>query len=152
MLAWLIERWNVRQDQQLFVADAVLDGIQAELSASGADLGEAEGAPVEALPEEGKATEAEAKTEVPASEKPGAEEPAPEAKAEEAAAEAKPEEAAAEATEQPAPAWLLTFGAHTRRIYEQRGFVVDTEIQPCPDGPRGWTMRREAVPATGLAD
>jgi small subunit ribosomal protein S2 len=86
------------------MADAVLDGIQAELSASGADLGEAEGAPVEALPEEGKATEAEAKTEVPASEKPGAEEPAPEAKAEEAAAEAKPEEAAAEATEQPAPA------------------------------------------------
>jgi len=85
------------------MADAVLDGIQAELSASGADLGEAEGAPVEALPEEGKATEAEA--EAPASKKAEAEvteEPTPEAKAEEAAAEAKAEEAAA--AEQPAPA------------------------------------------------
>ena len=36
------------------IADAVLDGIQAEMSASGADVGEAVDVPVETLPEEGK--------------------------------------------------------------------------------------------------
>jgi ribosomal protein S18 acetylase RimI-like enzyme len=44
---------------------------------------------------------------------------------------------------QPAIAWLVTFGAHTRAIYEKRGFVVEDEIRPVPDGPIGWTMRRE---------
>ncbi len=44
---------------------------------------------------------------------------------------------------QPATAWLVTFGAHTRAIYEKRGFVVEDEIRPVPDGPIGWTMRRE---------
>jgi len=37
------------------ISDAVLDGIQAELSASGTDVGEAENAPAEALPAEGEA-------------------------------------------------------------------------------------------------
>jgi ribosomal protein S18 acetylase RimI-like enzyme len=46
---------------------------------------------------------------------------------------------------QPAMAWLVTFGAHTRAIYEQRGFVVEDEIRPIPDGPIGWTMRREST-------
>jgi ribosomal protein S18 acetylase RimI-like enzyme len=44
---------------------------------------------------------------------------------------------------QPAIAWLVTFGAHTRAIYEKRGFVVEGEIKSVPDGPIGWTMRRE---------
>jgi ribosomal protein S18 acetylase RimI-like enzyme len=45
--------------------------------------------------------------------------------------------------ERPALAWLLTFGPHTRRLYEARGFVVEGEIQPVPGGPVGWTLRRE---------
>ena len=49
---------------------------------------------------------------------------------------------------QPAVAWLVTFGAHTRAIYEKRGFVVEGEIRPIKDGPVGWTMRRE-VPTSG---
>ena len=52
------------------IADAVLDGIQAEMTASGGDVGAAEEAPVEALPEE-----------------PAAEAPAAEAAAEAAAPE-----------------------------------------------------------------
>jgi ribosomal protein S18 acetylase RimI-like enzyme len=45
--------------------------------------------------------------------------------------------------ERPATAWLLTFGEHTRRLYEARGFVVEGEIRPAPDGPVGWTLRKE---------
>jgi ribosomal protein S18 acetylase RimI-like enzyme len=45
--------------------------------------------------------------------------------------------------ESPAVAWLLTFGEHTRRLYEARGFVVEGQIQPAPDGPIGWTLRKE---------
>ena len=36
------------------IADAVLDGIQAEMSASGADIGESAEGPLEALPDEGE--------------------------------------------------------------------------------------------------
>jgi small subunit ribosomal protein S2 len=91
------------------VADAVLDGIQQELTASGADVGEAEEAPAEALPEEG--APAEAAAEAPAEKKPAAEAAAAEAPAEEkpaaeaAAAEAPAEEKpAAEAAAAEAPA------------------------------------------------
>ncbi len=66
------------------IADAVLDGIQAEMTASGGDVGAAEEAPVEALPEE-PAAEAPA-TEAPATETPAAE-TAPEAAVVDAAAE-----------------------------------------------------------------
>lgn len=45
--------------------------------------------------------------------------------------------------EQPALAWLITFGPHTRRLYEARGFTVEGEIQPVPEGPVGWTLRKE---------
>jgi ribosomal protein S18 acetylase RimI-like enzyme len=45
--------------------------------------------------------------------------------------------------ERPAPAWLMTFGAHTRRLYEARGFQLEDEIQPAPDGPTGWTLRKD---------
>ena len=41
------------------IADAVLDGIQAEMTASGTDVGESVDGPVESLPEEG-ASQAEA--------------------------------------------------------------------------------------------
>ena len=41
------------------IADAVLDGIQAEMSASGADIGEAVDVPVETLPEAGEGETAE---------------------------------------------------------------------------------------------
>ena len=78
------------------MSKTVLDGIQAELSASGADLG-AEEAPVEtAVAEEAPAEEPKAEEAAPA-EAPKAEE----AKTEEAPAaeEAKPEEAAAEPAE-----------------------------------------------------
>ncbi|WP_340119115.1 30S ribosomal protein S2 [Pelagibius sp. 7325] len=50
------------------IADAVLDGIQAEMTASGADIGESADGPVEALPEEAEAAAA-----------PAAEEAAPQA-------------------------------------------------------------------------
>jgi len=43
----------------------------------------------------------------------------------------------------PAPAWLVTFGPHTRAIYEKRGFIVEGEVRPVPKGPIGWTMRRD---------
>lgn len=45
--------------------------------------------------------------------------------------------------EWPAPGWLVTFGAHTRAIYEKRGFVVEAELEPLTAGPVGWTMRRD---------
>jgi small subunit ribosomal protein S2 len=84
------------------LADAVLDGIQAEVAASGADVGEAEQGPQESLPEEGAETPAAAE---------GAEGAAEAAPAEgEAASEAvspeapQTEEAASEAQEAPAEA------------------------------------------------
>jgi len=73
------------------VADAVLDGIQEELTARGTDVGEAEEAPRESLPEETVAEE-------PAPEE-KAGEPAPDQTAEEPAAEEKAEEPAAEGRE-----------------------------------------------------
>ena len=104
------------------IADAVLDGIQAELVASGADVGTAEEAPAEALPEAadesaGQAAAAqeageaapeataaaeapaeaaaEAAPEAPAPEAPAPEAPAPEAPAPEAPADAAQQEEAA---------------------------------------------------------
>jgi small subunit ribosomal protein S2 len=84
------------------LADAVLDGIQAEVAASGADVGEAEEGPQESLPEEGAETPAAAE---------GAEGAAEAAPAEgEAASEAvspeapQTEEEASEAQEAPAEA------------------------------------------------
>ena len=43
----------------------------------------------------------------------------------------------------PAPGWFVTFGPRTRELYERRGFVVEHEVRPFPEGPIGWTMRRE---------
>jgi small subunit ribosomal protein S2 len=40
------------------IADAVLDGIQAEMTASGADIGESAEGPLESLPEEGESAAA----------------------------------------------------------------------------------------------
>lgn len=82
------------------VADAVLDGIQADLAAKGVDLGAAEAAPEEvAVAEEAPAEEA------PAEEAVAAEVPAEEAKAEEAPVEEAAAEAApAEAEEEKKPA------------------------------------------------
>ncbi len=72
------------------VADAVLDGIQEELTARGSDVGEAEEAPRESLPEE---TVAEEPAPDQTAEEPAAEEkagePAPDQTAEEPAAEEK---------------------------------------------------------------
>jgi small subunit ribosomal protein S2 len=93
------------------VADAVLDGIQEELTARGADVGEAEEAPKESLPEEPSGEEttpeekaketAETPAEAPA-EAP-AEEPAEVPAAESAPAESAPAEAAeGETVETPA--------------------------------------------------
>ena len=48
------------------IADAVLDGIQAEMSASGTDIGEAVDVPVETLPETGEGETAAAPAETPA--------------------------------------------------------------------------------------
>ncbi len=84
------------------LADAVLDGIQAEVAASGADVGEAEEGPQESLPEEGAETPAAAEGAE------GAAEAAPaegEAASEAASPEApQTEEAASEAQEAPAEA------------------------------------------------
>jgi len=70
-------------------ADAVLDGIQAELSASGTDIGESVDVPVEKLPEEAPAAEAPVEAAPEAAAAPAAEPAAP--KAEEAAGEAAPQ-------------------------------------------------------------
>lgn len=88
------------------VADAVLDGIQADLAAKGVDLGAADDAPAEEVAAEAVAEEAaaeapaEAKVEETAAEEPVAEEAAPA----EAAVEEKPAEEAAPAEEAPAEA------------------------------------------------
>jgi small subunit ribosomal protein S2 len=70
------------------IADAVLDGIQAEMTASGGDAGESVEGPVEKLPEATEAA-AEPAAEAPAAETPAAEAPAP--AAEEPAAETTPQ-------------------------------------------------------------
>ncbi len=44
------------------------------------------------------------------------------------------------------PCWLVTFGPHTRALYESRGLEVENEVRPFADGPIGWTMRREPRP------
>ncbi len=81
------------------IADAVLDGIQAEMTASGADVGEAVDVPVETLPDAGSeagTSQVEATPET-AVEGPAAAEPAsqaeatPEAAAEKPAGEAAPQ-------------------------------------------------------------
>ena len=41
------------------------------------------------------------------------------------------------------PCWLVTFGPHTRALYERLGFAVETEVRPFSEGPIGWTLRRE---------
>jgi GNAT superfamily N-acetyltransferase len=46
----------------------------------------------------------------------------------------------------PAPGWFVTFGPEVRALYERRGFVVEHEMRPFPEGPVGWTMRREPSP------
>ena len=43
----------------------------------------------------------------------------------------------------PAPGWFVTFGPRVRALYERRGFVAGHEVRPFPEGPVGWTMRRE---------
>ena len=97
------------------VADAVLEGLQVEVTASGADLGASEEAPVEsALSEDAAAEEAPAEEAAPAAEEAPAEEAAPAAEeapaeeaapaAEEAPAEEAPAEEAAPAAEEAAPA------------------------------------------------
>jgi GNAT superfamily N-acetyltransferase len=45
----------------------------------------------------------------------------------------------------PAPGWFVTFGPQVRALYERRGFVVEHEVRPFPEGPVGWTMRREPL-------
>ena len=95
------------------IADAVLEGLQVEVTASGADLGASAEAPVEsALGEGAAAEEAPAEDAAPAAEEAPAEEAAPAAEevsaeevapaAEEAPAEATPAEEAAPAEEAPA--------------------------------------------------
>jgi small subunit ribosomal protein S2 len=60
------------------IADAVLDGIQAEMTASGTDIGESVDVPVETLPEQAApAAEAAPATEAPAAEAPAADAEAP---------------------------------------------------------------------------
>jgi small subunit ribosomal protein S2 len=86
-------------------ADAVLDGIQQELLASGADVGEAEEAPAEALPAEGEAKETAA-AETPAEEAAAAPEESKvaEAPAEEATPAAEESKVAEAPAEEAAPA------------------------------------------------
>ncbi len=86
-------------------ADAVLDGIQQELLASGADVGEAEEAPAETLPAEGEAKETAA-AETPAEEAAAAPEESKvaEAPAEEATPAAEESKEAEAPAEEAAPA------------------------------------------------
>ena len=89
------------------MAGAVLDGIQAEMTSAGADVGESEAAPVEYLPE-AEPAEAKAAPEKPAepnaaAEKPAEPKAAPEKPAEPEAAPEKPAEAET-AAEKPAEA------------------------------------------------
>jgi small subunit ribosomal protein S2 len=87
-------------------ADAILDGLQESVAASGGDVGESEEAPVEKLPEEGEAETAAVATEAPAadaskSEAPAETEAKTDAKAEDA--EAVPATEGASAGEATAP-------------------------------------------------
>jgi GNAT superfamily N-acetyltransferase len=59
------------------------------------------------------------------------------------------DEACALADSMSAPCWLVTFGPHTRALYERRNFVVEGEVRPFSDGPTGWTLRREPSPRNG---
>jgi small subunit ribosomal protein S2 len=96
------------------MSGAVLEGIQAELEASGGDVGEAPEGPVETLPEAGEAPATEAPaTEAPATEAPATGAPATGAPPAEASAEAaapveapKPAGATASAEAKPAEAGL----------------------------------------------
>ena len=84
------------------IVGSVFDGLQAEVTDKGGDLGAAEEVPVEVLPETPEEATAEAAPEEAAGET-APEEAAAETAPEEAAAEAAPEEAVAEAAP-PAPA------------------------------------------------
>ena len=80
------------------MSDAVLDGIQAELAATGTDIGAAEDGPVEALPEGAEEGTAEPKPEA-AEDRPA--EPQAEAPAEETKEAAEPAEETAETEAKP---------------------------------------------------
>jgi ribosomal protein S18 acetylase RimI-like enzyme len=41
--------------------------------------------------------------------------------------------------------WLVVFGPQARALFERRGFVVENEVRPFPDGPTGWTLQTEAA-------
>ncbi len=111
------------------VADAVLDGLQAELRASGVDVGAAQQAPKEALPAPGAAA-AEAPVEAAPAGK------APEPTTAEPAAEAAPSEAAlAEAAPEPAAVEPAAEVAAAEAVPEPAAAVATAEAAPVEAAP-----------------
>ncbi len=121
-------------------ADAVLDGIQQELLASGADVGEAEEAPAETLPAEGEAKETAA-AETPAEEAAAAPE---ESKVAEAPAEEATPAAAEESKDAEAPAEEAAPAAEESKDAE----APAEEAAPAAEEPTGAEApAEEAAPA-----
>ncbi len=134
-------------------ADAVLDGIQQELLASGADVGEAEEAPAETLPAEGEAKETAA-AETPAEEAAAAPEESKvaEAPAEEAAPAAEeskeaeaPAEEAAPAAEEPKEAEASAEDA-TPEAEEPKDAEAPAEEKAARDGKKTKSKKAAAKP------
>jgi small subunit ribosomal protein S2 len=113
------------------LADAVLDGIQAEVAASGADVGEAEEGPQESLPEENaKAQEPAAKDDAKAPADGDAGKAAAKAEAE-PVAEPVAEKASPEKTPSEAPA------AEAPPVEEAPAKEVPAKEAPAADGEEG---------------
>jgi small subunit ribosomal protein S2 len=118
------------------LADAVLDGIQVEVAASGADVGEAEEGPQESLPAEGEVTQAAAEGEVTQA----AAEAAP---AEEQAAKTSTEEQAAEApADKPA----------TTEVSSPDAAKTETAASKAEEGPAAAETEAAEAPASGTEE
>ena len=124
------------------IADAVLDGIQAELVASGTDIGESEQPAEPALAEEAAA-------ETPAEEAPAAETPAEESAAP-PAAEKPAEEAAPPAEEAPAAEKPAEEAAPTAESSDETALAAAPEAETAADQPSG-EEAAEGEPAEKLS-
>jgi small subunit ribosomal protein S2 len=138
------------------LADAVLDGIQVEVAASGADVGEAEEGPQESLPAEGEVAQATAEA-APAEEqaaKTSTEEQAAEAPADKPATTevsspdaAKTETAASKAEEVPAAAETEAAEAPASGTEEKGEAPAAEETGKAAEAPASGTEETGEAPA-----
>ncbi len=130
------------------LADAVLDGIQVEVAASGADVGEAEEGPQESLPAEGEdakaATEA-ASTKEKAAEAPAEEKPA-ETSTEEKPAETSTEEKPAETSAEVKPAETSAEEKPAETSAEKKPAETSANEQAATEAPSSDAAKTEEAP------